>query len=74
MCFGGGCIVCMHRLFMLLNRFVIDAADHARLGEAKDELHALLKRPQLVDIPVLVLGNKNDLEGALTEAEMIEAM
>lgn len=30
--------------------------------------------PSLAEIPLLVLGNKNDLEGALTEEEIIEEM
>ena len=30
--------------------------------------------PSLAGIPLLVLGNKNDLDGALTEEEIIEEM
>lgn len=41
--------------------FMVDAADHAKLDAAKNELMQLLDKPQLEAIPVLVLGNKRDL-------------
>lgn len=56
------------------NRFVVDAADHDKLEAAKSELKALLDRPQLVHIPLLILGNKNDLEGALTAEQLIDIL
>lgn len=56
------------------NRFVIDAADHDKLDAARTELRNLLDKPQLATIPVLVLGNKNDLPGALTVDQIIESM
>lgn len=55
-------------------RFVIDAADHDKLDAARTELRNLLDKPQLASIPVLVLGNKNDLPGALTVDQIIEVM
>lgn len=55
-------------------RFVIDAADHDKLDAARTELRNLLDKPQLANIPVLVLGNKNDLPGALTVDQIIEVM
>ncbi|RKO92955.1 P-loop containing nucleoside triphosphate hydrolase protein [Blyttiomyces helicus] len=54
--------------------FVLDAADHAKIPAAKTELHTLLAKPQLANIPVLVLGNKNDLPGALTVDQIIEQL
>ena len=45
--------------------FVSDAADGASHGAAKAELFDLLSRPSLAGVPVLVLGNKSDLPGAL---------
>ncbi|KAF8984055.1 ADP-ribosylation factor-like protein 8B [Podila verticillata] len=54
--------------------FVIDAADHDKLDAARTELRNLLDKPQLANIPVLVLGNKNDLPGALTVDQIIEVM
>lgn len=41
---------------------------------ACNELHSLLEYPSLAGIPLLILGNKNDLEGALTEEELIEEL
>lgn len=55
-------------------RFVIDSADHEKLEAAKAELKSLLEKPQLASIPVLVLGNKNDLPGALTVEQVIERL
>ena len=37
-------------------------------------MHQLLEWPSLDGIPLLVLGNKNDLDGALTEEELIEEL
>ena len=54
--------------------FVVDAADHGRLETARNELHNLLDKPQLHHIPVLVLGNKNDLDGSLGSSELVEAL
>ncbi|KAJ3401828.1 hypothetical protein CcCBS67573_g00246 [Chytriomyces confervae] len=54
--------------------FVLDSADHAKIPAARTELHTLLDKPQLVNIPILVLGNKNDLPGALTVEAVIEQM
>jgi ADP-ribosylation factor-like protein 8 len=41
---------------------------------AKQELHTLLAKDQLVGIPVLVLGNKNDLPNAMGVEQLIEAL
>ena len=54
--------------------YVLDAVDIANMDQAKDSLHELLSSPTLIGIPLLVLGNKNDLEGALTEEEIIAEM
>lgn len=54
--------------------FVVDSADFEKLNSAKTELHSLVAKPQLTNIPLLVLGNKNDLENALSVEELIEKM
>lgn len=59
--------------------FVVDAADHGTIDLARNELHNLLKPQEgkdnaLAGIPLLVLGNKKDLPGALSERELIERM
>ena len=52
----------------------MDSADQATIDTAAHELHALLDKPSLVGIPLLVLGNKNDLPSALSEEEITERM
>ncbi|KAJ1547770.1 ADP-ribosylation factor-like protein 8B, partial [Nowakowskiella sp. JEL0078] len=54
--------------------FVVDSADVPKIAAAKIELHALLEKPQLASIPVLVLGNKNDLYTALSVEEIIDKL
>jgi ADP-ribosylation factor-like protein 8 len=55
-------------------RYIVDAADHAALPVATDELHELLSRPSLAGIPLLVLGNKSDLPDKLSVDQLIDAM
>jgi ADP-ribosylation factor-like protein 8 len=45
--------------------YMVDAANRDNLDAAASELHQLMEKPQLQGIPVLVLGNKNDLPNAL---------
>ncbi|KAJ3396922.1 hypothetical protein HDU92_001495 [Lobulomyces angularis] len=52
--------------------FVVDSADSQHFQAAKSELQQLLEKSQLRSIPILILGNKNDLEGALTVDQLIE--
>lgn len=54
--------------------FVVDSSDIENLGAAKRELLELLSRPSLTGIPLLVLGNKNDLADALPASELIARM
>ena len=54
--------------------FIVDAADYANIDCARDELHQLLDSHSLANIPLLILGNKNDLEGALNSEEIISQM
>ena len=54
--------------------YVVDSADHDGLEASKSELHDLLGKPSLAGVPVLVLGNKNDLDGALPQAELIDRL
>jgi len=54
--------------------FIVDSADRGGLPVARDELHMLLDKPVLEGIPLLVLGNKSDLEGKLSVDEIIEAL
>lgn len=54
--------------------FVVDSVDLTAMNEAKSNLHTLLEWPSLEGIPLLILGNKNDVDGALTEEELIEEL
>ena len=44
--------------------YMVDAADMEKIEASRNELHNLLEKPQLAGIPVLVLGNKSDLQEA----------
>jgi len=50
--------------------FLVDAVDRRRLMEAKTELDSLLTDEQVVNAPVVVLGNKIDVPGAVSEQEL----
>ena len=52
----------------------MDAADEAKFAEAKEELHQLMAKPQLANIPLLVLGNKNDLPEAVKDEETLKQL
>ena len=54
--------------------YVVDAADHDNLDSARLELAELLSKPSLQGIPLLVLGNKNDLPGALSTTDLIDRL
>lgn len=54
--------------------FVVDSADLDSLDVARQELHDLLSRPSLAGIPVLVLGNKNDLPDSLPAPDLISRL
>jgi len=54
--------------------YVVDAADCDNLDIAKTELQDLLSKPTLSSIPLLVLGNKNDLPQALSVNELIDRL
>jgi len=51
--------------------FIVDSADLEKLDSARTELHDLLTKPELANIPVLIVGNKNDLPDALNVHDLI---
>ena len=57
-----------------LSSYIVDAADKDAIPVASEELHALLEKPGLKGIPLLVLGNKSDLPGKLSVDELIDEM
>src|SRR5271170_5098872 len=58
----------------LITRYVVDSADPERIPESKEELFELLERPVLTGIPLLVLGNKNDLHESISVEKLIDEM
>mmetsp|Transcript_123 Transcript_123/g.400 ORF Transcript_123/g.400 Transcript_123/m.400 type:complete len:183 (-) Transcript_123:44-592(-) len=54
--------------------YVVDSADVEGLDMARQELQELLSKPALAGIPLLVLGNKNDLPAALSTTELIDRL
>ena len=49
--------------------YLVDAADSTRFEESKAELDKLFNNEEIGNIPVLVLGNKIDKNGAVNEDE-----
>jgi len=54
--------------------YVIDSADERRVEETGVELQALLQEEKLVEVPVLILANKQDLVNALSPEEITKAL
>ncbi|XP_038595401.1 ADP-ribosylation factor-like protein 4D [Micropterus salmoides] len=50
--------------------FVVDAAEAERMEEAKVELHRITRLAENQGVPVLVLANKQDLDGAMSASEV----
>lgn len=53
---------------------MVDSADKEKFDASKKELHDLLSKPPLAGIPLLVLGNKNDLPDAADLNSIIEIL
>ncbi|KAL0994434.1 hypothetical protein UPYG_G00122250 [Umbra pygmaea] len=52
--------------------YVVDSSDRKRLPQAKDELHRLLRLD--TQLPVVVLGNKQDKPNAVSVSELHKAL
>lgn len=52
--------------------FLVDSADSEHFSNAKKELHSLMNKPRLAGIPLLVLANKNDLDGAMQMETVVD--
>ncbi|XP_044002653.1 GTP-binding protein SAR2-like [Aphidius gifuensis] len=52
--------------------FLVDATDRSRFPASRHELHGLLTDDNISSCPILVLGNKIDLEGAASETEILD--
>jgi len=54
--------------------YVVDSADKDRMSLARKELMAMLEEEELKETILLVLANKQDQKGALSDAEVSEAL
>ena len=54
--------------------FLVDSVDTKRFPEAYTELVKILETPELVNIPIAILGNKIDMAGAVSIEELKEAL
>jgi ADP-ribosylation factor-like protein 1 len=54
--------------------YVVDCVDRERLGIAKSELVAMLEEEELKNSLLLVFANKQDIEGAMSPAEVSAAL
>ncbi|XP_043823621.1 ADP-ribosylation factor-like protein 13B [Dromiciops gliroides] len=54
--------------------FVVDSSEERRMEEAREILTHIIRHPRISEKPILVLANKQDEEGALTETEIIERL
>ncbi|KAI9225739.1 MAG: CPS1 protein [Piptocephalis tieghemiana] len=54
--------------------FVVDSQDRARIDEAKQELHRIISDREMKDCLLLVFANKQDMETAMSPAELTERL
>jgi hypothetical protein len=54
--------------------YVIDSSDASRLATSRSELLTMLSEDELKSVPVLVFANKQDVEGALSPAEISDKL
>ncbi|KAJ3060665.1 COPII coat GTPase [Podochytrium sp. JEL0797] len=54
--------------------YLVDCADYERFNECKTELDALLSIEELNRVPFLILGNKIDAPGAVSEEDLRHAL
>ena len=54
--------------------YVVDSSDVERVGTSRQEFHAILEEEELADAVILVYANKQDLPGALSDAQITEGL
>jgi len=54
--------------------YIVDSNDRGRIEEAALELHKVLREPEMSDVALLVLANKQDLPQALSVAEISDKL
>jgi signal recognition particle receptor subunit beta len=61
----GNFVITLIRTLCILSGivFVVDSADKEALPEAKEELHTILNNNKLAGVPLMIMANKQDLQG-----------
>lgn len=54
--------------------YVVDSCDRDRMGTAKEELLAMLEEEELREAVLMIFANKQDMPGAMSAAEVSEAL
>jgi small GTP-binding protein len=54
--------------------FVVDSNDRERIGLCSDELGHLLREEELRGVPLIVLANKQDVDGAMKPEELSQKL
>eukprot|EP01018_Ginkgo_biloba_P012415 Gb_10633 [translate_table: standard] len=54
--------------------YVVDSLDRERIGKATAEFQAIVNDPLMRNSAILVFANKQDMKGAMTPAEVCEAL
>ena len=54
--------------------FVVDSADKERLEYSRQELEIMLQEDELKGVPVLILANKQDIQGAMNYDEIYKGL
>eukprot|EP00961_Rhodomonas_salina_P009853 132766-Rhodomonas_salina.2 len=54
--------------------YIVDCNDRERFPESKQELEKLLSNELLSGVPIVILGNKIDMQRAASEAELRQAL
>ncbi|KAJ1935597.1 Arf GTPase arl1, partial [Kickxella alabastrina] len=54
--------------------YVVDSCDRDRIGTSRDELASMLSEDELKQAVLLVFANKQDMDGALSAAEVSDAL
>ena len=54
--------------------YVVDSSDLERISEARQELFGVLESPEMEGVPVVVIGNKQDLPRALKSHQLAQQL
>ena len=54
--------------------FVVDSSDLERISEARQELSNVLENPEMEGVPVVVIGNKQDIPRALKAHDIAQKL